>query len=959
MGAMENAGCVTLRDEYLPRSRQPRSFYEFRCSVILHEMAHMWFGDLVTMRWWDDLWLNESFAEWACYHAAVEATEFTDVLDRLHQRPQADRLPPGPAAQHPPDRGRQPRPAGRRGQLRHDHLRQGRLGAQAAGGLGRASTRSWPACGSTSRTTPSATPSSPTCSPPSSGPRAASSPAGPRVAEDRRRQHADPRVELDDEGRYTRLAVRQSARPRLAHPASPPPRRRPLRRRSTARLVRRTLRRDRRRGRAHRGRRARSASRSPTCCCSTTATWPTPRSASTSAPWPPSSAGLGHARRLPGPRPGLGCGVGHDPRRRDARHRLRRPGAGQHRRRDRRLGHQPDPAYAAQAVTSTPPPPTATACAPPGSRGCARCCAPPSPAGTPSSPSPAPYAAAARSDDALDDLEGLLDGTRARGPGRRHRPALGPGHRAGPPRAGRRRPDRRGAGARRHHLRQGARRRRPGRAPTPRPRRRPGAGHGAATTPNETQRSIVPRSSSPARTTCSRRTSTGTSTPPTPCGSDWAPSGPRRRSTSCSRGSWPAGAAGRASTRGWPPRRPTRRRSATCRRAAPTSRGRWRAHDGPQTRTAGTARRPAGTSAGAQSSVAGVQGLGRAGVLGEHRRCRGAGRRRGRRRRRRTASSTAASSTCWSRRVRRTQPPVTTSSARCAGSTMTRMLRAGATSELCSWVAKARGSPSAVADEDRELDAAEPAPRSGWCRRAGAARRRSVVTGHHGHVRRRPAVVAVGAGQLAGRLARTTEPLVVDRPGRRGDAARHAPATGRGQHRDDRIQRAPTPPISSTACSRLTGSGSRPAHGHVGRGRAGQGRRGPQGRAEQRRARRRRDGAGTGAGATGRGCVTRRGYRSHPLSRRPRGPPASRLVTPGPCIGASPSLASRRHRPAATHERRHDLPLSWTCTGLDTWLDLVVGPRGPARRPCAAGLLVCSRRAGLVRQLAPGRAATC
>jgi aminopeptidase N len=79
MGAMENAGCVTLRDEYLPRSRQPRSFYEFRCSVILHEMAHMWFGDLVTMKWWDDLWLNESFAEWACYHAEAEASEFIDA----------------------------------------------------------------------------------------------------------------------------------------------------------------------------------------------------------------------------------------------------------------------------------------------------------------------------------------------------------------------------------------------------------------------------------------------------------------------------------------------------------------------------------------------------------------------------------------------------------------------------------------------------------------------------------------------------------------------------------------------------------------------------------------------------------------------------------------------------------------------------------------------------------------
>ncbi|GAA1501916.1 aminopeptidase N [Nocardioides humi] len=79
MGAMENAGAVTLRDEYLPRSRQPRSFYEFRASVILHEMAHMWFGDLVTMKWWDDLWLNESFAEWACYHAEALATSYVDA----------------------------------------------------------------------------------------------------------------------------------------------------------------------------------------------------------------------------------------------------------------------------------------------------------------------------------------------------------------------------------------------------------------------------------------------------------------------------------------------------------------------------------------------------------------------------------------------------------------------------------------------------------------------------------------------------------------------------------------------------------------------------------------------------------------------------------------------------------------------------------------------------------------
>jgi aminopeptidase N len=79
MGAMENAGCVTFRDEYLPRSRQTHAFYEGRANTILHEMAHMWFGDLVTMRWWDDLWLNESFAEWASHHASVKATAYTDA----------------------------------------------------------------------------------------------------------------------------------------------------------------------------------------------------------------------------------------------------------------------------------------------------------------------------------------------------------------------------------------------------------------------------------------------------------------------------------------------------------------------------------------------------------------------------------------------------------------------------------------------------------------------------------------------------------------------------------------------------------------------------------------------------------------------------------------------------------------------------------------------------------------
>ena len=71
-GAMENAGCVTFRDQYLFRSRVTAREMEARDNTILHELAHMWFGDLVTMQWWDDLWLNESFAEWASHFAADE-----------------------------------------------------------------------------------------------------------------------------------------------------------------------------------------------------------------------------------------------------------------------------------------------------------------------------------------------------------------------------------------------------------------------------------------------------------------------------------------------------------------------------------------------------------------------------------------------------------------------------------------------------------------------------------------------------------------------------------------------------------------------------------------------------------------------------------------------------------------------------------------------------------------------
>ena len=77
-GAMENWGCVTWSDSVLFRSPPTYGQRERVASVLLHEMAHMWFGDLVTMRWWDDLWLNEAFASWASTWAAVNATEFTD-----------------------------------------------------------------------------------------------------------------------------------------------------------------------------------------------------------------------------------------------------------------------------------------------------------------------------------------------------------------------------------------------------------------------------------------------------------------------------------------------------------------------------------------------------------------------------------------------------------------------------------------------------------------------------------------------------------------------------------------------------------------------------------------------------------------------------------------------------------------------------------------------------------------
>jgi aminopeptidase N len=98
IGAMENPGCVTFREEFIFRGKVTQASYERRANVILHEMAHMWFGDLVTMVWWDDLWLKESFADFMGSFSMVGATRFTNgwitfANNRKSWAYRADQLP--------------------------------------------------------------------------------------------------------------------------------------------------------------------------------------------------------------------------------------------------------------------------------------------------------------------------------------------------------------------------------------------------------------------------------------------------------------------------------------------------------------------------------------------------------------------------------------------------------------------------------------------------------------------------------------------------------------------------------------------------------------------------------------------------------------------------------------------------------------------------------------------------
>lgn len=86
-GAMENVGAVTFKEElFVYRSKVTERLYKYRANTILHEMSHMWFGNMVTMRWWNDVWLNESFAEWASYTATNECTDYKNIWTEFNSR---------------------------------------------------------------------------------------------------------------------------------------------------------------------------------------------------------------------------------------------------------------------------------------------------------------------------------------------------------------------------------------------------------------------------------------------------------------------------------------------------------------------------------------------------------------------------------------------------------------------------------------------------------------------------------------------------------------------------------------------------------------------------------------------------------------------------------------------------------------------------------------------------------
>ena len=222
-GAMENPGLVTFRDEFIYRSAVTDTERQTRAMVIAHEMAHMWFGDLVTLAWWDDIWLNESFAEYMGYQTLTEATRFTDTwtdfgVDRkawgydADQRPSTHPVAPDDASPTPPPPSststasptpRAPPPC-------------------ASSSPGSARRTSSPASTPTSPATGSPTPPSPTSSTPSPPPPTATSTPGPTPGCAPPASTPSPRTSTEPTAAGT-LTVDHARQP------PPPHRRRPLR----------------------------------------------------------------------------------------------------------------------------------------------------------------------------------------------------------------------------------------------------------------------------------------------------------------------------------------------------------------------------------------------------------------------------------------------------------------------------------------------------------------------------------------------------------------------------------------------------------------------------------------------------------------------------------------------------------------------------------------------------------
>ena len=327
-GAMENAGCVTFSERHVFRSKVTEAEREGRADTILHEMAHMWFGDLVTMRWWDDLWLNESFATFASHLAMVEATRFRSAWTTFASAWKVwayrqDQLP----STHPIVADAPDIEAMKTNFDGITYAKGASVLRQLVAWVGQdefLAGRARPI----SSATPGATPSFPTSSARWRRRRAGTCPPGrPSGWRPPGSTRCGP-IRDGEDGAITAFDLEQEAA--AEHPT--------LR---SHRVARRPLRPGRVRARScgsgwsstWSGTAPRSTSLVgrpvPDLVLVNDGTGPTPRSASTRGRWPRSADAPRRASRPAGPRPVLGGGVGHAARRRAARPPLPRHGARQ------------------------------------------------------------------------------------------------------------------------------------------------------------------------------------------------------------------------------------------------------------------------------------------------------------------------------------------------------------------------------------------------------------------------------------------------------------------------------------------------------------------------------------------------------------------------------------------------------------------------------------------------------